>query len=66
MRAELNAPLEQGRVSDDLRITTTIPTIEWLRERGAAVALATIKWTGSMIWPILTGTAAAWLVWALA
>ena len=40
VRAELNAPLEQGRVSDDLRITTTIPTIEWLRERGAAVALA--------------------------
>ena len=33
---------------------------------GAAVALATIKWTGSMIWPIFTGTAAAWLVWALA
>ena len=40
VRAELNAPLEQGRVSDDLRITTTIPTIEWLRQRGAAVALA--------------------------
>ena len=29
-------PLE---VSDDLRLTTVLPTIEWLRERGAAVVL---------------------------
>jgi uncharacterized membrane protein len=33
---------------------------------GAVVALATMKLTGSMIWPIFTGTAAAWAVWALA
>jgi uncharacterized membrane protein len=33
---------------------------------GAAVAIATMKLTGSMIWPIFTGTAAAWLVWSLA
>ena len=32
---------------------------------GAAVALVTMKLTGSMIWPIITGTAAAWLVWSL-
>jgi uncharacterized membrane protein len=30
---------------------------------GAAVAVATMKATGSMVWPIFTGTAAAWLVW---
>ena len=40
VRAELNAPLADGRVTDDLRITTTLPTVQWLRERGAAVALA--------------------------
>jgi len=40
VRAELNAPLAEGRVSDDLRITTTLPTVEWLRARGAAVVLA--------------------------
>ena len=33
---------------------------------GAAVALATMKLTGSMIWPIFTGTAAAWAVWWIA
>ena len=33
---------------------------------GAAVAVATLKLTGSMIWPIFTGTAAAWLAWSLA
>jgi len=32
---------------------------------GAAVAMLTMKLTGSMIWPIFTGTAAAWLVWSL-
>jgi len=40
VRAELNAPLADGRVTDDLRITTTLPTVEWLRTRGAAVVLA--------------------------
>lgn len=33
---------------------------------GAAVAVLTMKLTGSMIWPIFTGTAAAWAVWAWA
>lgn len=32
---------------------------------GAAVAALTMKLTGSMVWPIFTGTAAAWLVWSL-
>ncbi|MFM7617834.1 MAG: phosphoglycerate kinase [Actinomycetes bacterium] len=40
VRAELNTPLADGRVADDLRITTTMPTVEWLRGRGAAVVLA--------------------------
>jgi hypothetical protein len=35
---------------------------EWI---GAGVALVTAKLTGSLVWPIATGTAAAWVVWAL-
>jgi hypothetical protein len=29
------------------------------------VALVTVRLTGSVIWPIFTGTAAVWLVWVL-
>ncbi|MFM1886865.1 MAG: hypothetical protein RL026_2022 [Pseudomonadota bacterium] len=36
---------------------------EWL---GAVVAAVTMKLTGSVTWPIFTGTAAAWLWWVLA
>jgi uncharacterized membrane protein len=35
---------------------------EWI---GAGVALVTAKLTGSLVWPIAAGTAAAWVVWAL-
>ncbi len=35
---------------------------EWI---GAAVALLTVILTGSVIWPIFTGTGAAWMVWLL-
>lgn len=37
LRADLNVPLRDGAVADELRIVSAIPTIEWLRERGAAV-----------------------------
>jgi phosphoglycerate kinase len=37
LRADFNVPLREGRVADELRIVTVLPTIEWLRDRGAAV-----------------------------
>jgi phosphoglycerate kinase len=39
MRADLNVPLERGRVTDDTRITAVLPTIELLRERAASIVL---------------------------
>jgi len=40
LRADLNVPLDDGRITDDSRIRASLPTIVHLLERGASVILA--------------------------
>jgi phosphoglycerate kinase len=40
VRVDLNVPIQDGAVADDLRITTALPTLDWLRGEDAAVVVA--------------------------
>jgi phosphoglycerate kinase len=40
VRTDYNVPLDDGRITDDFRIRASLPTIEWLSDRGAQVVAA--------------------------
>ena len=40
LRADLNVPLKDGRITDDFRVVESLPTIHELRRRGARVVVA--------------------------
>jgi phosphoglycerate kinase len=40
LRLDLNVPMENGKITDETRITATIPTIDYLRQHGAKIVMA--------------------------
>ena len=40
LRVDFNVPIENGKVADDFRIKRVFPTIDYLREKGANIILA--------------------------
>ena len=40
LRLDLNVPMDQGKISDETRILASIPTIQYLREKGARIIMA--------------------------
>ena len=41
LRADFNVPVQDGRITDDLRIRAALPTLEWLQGQGATVVACT-------------------------
>jgi phosphoglycerate kinase len=41
LRADFNVPLNEGTITDDLRIRAALPTVQWLQSHGATVTACT-------------------------
>lgn len=41
VRTDWNVPVENGQITDDLRITASMPTLQWLADQGAHVTVCT-------------------------
>jgi phosphoglycerate kinase len=39
LREDLNAPMKNGAIADETRITAVLPTLRWLREHGARTVI---------------------------
>lgn len=39
VRADLNVPLKDGEITDDLRVRAAVPTLSWLQDHGALVTV---------------------------
>src|SRR5438309_11442744 len=39
VRVDFNVPIEKGRIEDDFRIRSAVPTIAWILERGGRPVL---------------------------
>ena len=52
VRTDFNVPIENGRIIDSFRIERTLPTINYLREKGAKVILLSHQGNGLSFQPV--------------
>ena len=40
LRLDLNVPMENGKITDETRITASLPTIKYIQEQGGKIVMA--------------------------